>query len=147
MNIFESVRFLGEGQQAEEYKAKKVKETYETQDRNDKRNKHRYPNDNNGYKSNFGAAYNDEHNPQARQDAQRSFNKDAEAGKQWRDKHEDEAARKLMAYQKVGDYEKKSGHRAPDHYSAVDATHRHMRRHPEQYKESVEFIIKNLKMI
>lgn len=125
MNIFESVRFLDEGQQAEEYKARKEKDRLDSHMSDIDRFNRRYANGNSYSQS-------------AKEKVEKELSKRLDSVDRAYASGSGEDLRKAVSHKKNMDGKL---------MTSLDATNRHMRRHPEQFKESVESIIENLKMI
>lgn len=135
MNIFESVRFLDEGQQAEEYKAKKAEEEKKKIEQNRERWDRRY-----------GKSIIDHVKDGT---LHKDFQK---AGKINRNEQRNREIAVGKAVMSGDEAEKEKSMKSLTNYlarskEAQDATQRHIARHPKQYKESAESIIENLKMI
>lgn len=118
MSLFENISFINEGEQAEEYKARKAKEKEEARDKEDDRVFHR------------DKSWHDK-DPKTRG---RDGNLYISKKKAIDDKARDIAYKnnpKVNAWMLYDD--------AMQHKRNVDAIKRHMRRHPDQYKESSIF--------
>ena len=102
---------INEGQQAEEYKARKARKAKENEDYVDARIAHRYPV--------INAKTGDRHLEENDDDNRR--NRDA---------------RMFVLSHGIGTRGAKKKYSHEDQESAFDAANRHMRRHPKQYKES-----------
>ena len=132
MNIFESVRFLNEGQQAEEYKAKKAEEEKRKREEDRARYDHRY-----------GKSIVDHVKDGT---LHKDFQKAAKINRN--EERNREIAHANAAYS-GSETEKEKAFKQHANYlsrskEAQDATQRHIARHPKQYAESV---IESLKMI
>lgn len=137
MSYLDTITFeessLLEGEQAEAYKAKKAKEKADKEAAERNRYSTRYDNDR------YGRTYTSR-NPEYQKDKQAANNNDEKAMDRMDDRMADDAKRMNTAAHKANkDYY--SGKRPMNHDEnsrAIDATNRHMRRHPKQYKEAVE---------
>ena len=137
---------INEGQQAEEYKARKEKEKHEDQNKYKDQALRRYPSPANNWKDNYGKQYTTK-NPTERKDVDAALAGDKGAAARASDGF-DKDSRRMSKSSSIGNRDYYSGKRpmnGEENARANDAINRHIRRHPKQYKEgtifeSVEFI-------
>lgn len=133
-SIFDNVKlencFVLEGEQADAYKAKKAKEKSDRESAERKQSSTRYDG-----KDNYGNKYTKQ-NPNYQKDKKAALNGDDDA---WdridREKSADSRRMSDAAYKANKDYYKEKGRRpmnSDQNVRAIDATNRHMRRHPEK---------------
>ena len=129
-----------EGEQAEEYKRRKAEEKARKEKEEEERDHRRYDNDR------YGNKYTSS-NPNYKKIIRDALNGDDKASDRWDemrtndDRRMDDAAYKANKQYYNGSRPMNS----KENRYAIDATNKHMRRHPEQYKESsifdgVEFV-------
>lgn len=127
---------LTEGQQAEDYKARKTKMKEDEEQVLKQQSVRRYPSPANNWEDNYGSKH--KQNPKQREDAKKGINDDDhEAFKRWDKRHTSDSRRQTDAsYVANKDYYSGKRERNSDENArAIDATDRHMRRHPKQYDE------------
>ena len=128
--IFESVRFINEGQQADEYRARKAKEAEDKHNNERERYLKRYAPNDQGMSTNVGSrhlihkkSYN---SYKGRGDRRNYINSDF-----------DDMSRSDQAKELVEDEfnKRRKGYTAIEYDSAIDASNRRMRRHPKHYTD------------
>ena len=116
MSIFKNVSFVNEGEQTEEYKARKAKEAEDKKKAEAEREKRRYKETGLGPGNRFNGTNDYDRRIKTLDVANNEHESRARAG-----------------------YNKEYKNFTNNTHGALDAINRHIRRHPDQYKESTIF--------